>query len=290
MQEAANWPAEIVDQYRSGQRWDTDFTQEWSAYAWNGGVPRGIDLFSGYDPFGPYRFFTFASHMEGRHANAYPYQPTQRSTLLRVAGVTHTLQAPIIKMPQTTFGAPRIIWQNNHWALWEHQGNWPRVYLSTNLIERSEKKEQNSENQLEALERLAGGNFYEQRQPVVIAHGDFKVAATKAAPGHVIKWQRRLNRFVVDLETSSSSVLVIGDTFYPGWRAYEEGGKELRIAPANYLFRGVAVPKGARRVTLVYEPQTVRFAFFISLCGLAGLCFLAMQAATRGNRISQKPS
>jgi hypothetical protein len=276
MQTAANWPTDLVTQYQTGQRWDTDFTEEWSTYAWNGGVPHGVDLFSGYDPSGPYRFFVFANQMERQDSFAYPYQPTRRTALLRVAGVTHTLQAPIIKLPRTSSDPPRLIFQSDSWALWQHQGAWPRVYLSANVIERPEKS-QNSENQLQALEKLAGGDFYKQKQPVVAAPGDFEIQH-KGAPGQIINWRRDMNRFEVNLDTQQSAVLVTGDTFHPGWRAYEKSGNQLQIRPANYLFRGVQVPKGAQHVTLVYEPQTVRFAFFVSLCGLAGLAFLSIMA------------
>jgi hypothetical protein len=274
MQAAANWPADLVTQYQTGQRWDTDFTEEWNTYSWSVGVPHKIDLFSGYDPSGPYRFFVFANQMERRSSFAYPYQPTRRTVLLRVAGVTHTLQAPTIKPPQTSFGPPRLNFQSDSWALWQHQGAWPRVYLSANVIERPEKS-QDSENQLQALEKLAGGDFYKQKQPVVVAPGDFEIQH-QDEPGHIINWRRDLNRFEVDLSTRQPAILVIGDTFYPGWRAYEKSGNQLKVRPANYLFRGVQVPKGAQRVTLVYEPQTVRFAFFVSLCGLAGLAFLSL--------------
>lgn len=283
MQTAANWPTTLVAQYQEGERWDTDFTEEWSIYAWTGGVPHSVDLFSGYDPFGPFRFYDFANQMDKQDSYAYPYQPLKRTTLLRVAGVTHTLQAPVIKAPQTSFGAPHLVFQTASWALWQHSGAWPRVYLSTNVIEQPEKSRLhiNRNRQLETLEKLASGDFYRQQKPVVAAPGDFHIK-TKGTTGQIINWKRGLNRFEVNLATQQPAVLVISDTFYPGWRAYHSNGTQLRIAPANYLFRGVQVPpvsKGAQQVTLVYEPQTVRFAFFVSLCGLAGLSFLGTLGA-----------
>lgn len=50
-------------------------------------------------------------------------------------------------------------------------------------------------------------------------------------------------------------VLVFNDPFYPGWKAVDEmSGKEFKILPANYLFRGVILPEGTHQISFHYEP------------------------------------
>jgi len=52
------------------------------------------------------------------------------------------------------------------------------------------------------------------------------------------------NEIVVEVEASAPGYLVLSEVFYPGWRAFEEGGGKLRLQRANYTFRAVAVEPG----------------------------------------------
>lgn len=262
----SDWPPSLVAQQKPGQRWDSDFHKLWGDYAWSGGMPHGADLFNGYDPFSPHRFYAFASEMEGKDTYTYPYQPQRRGPLLRVASVSGTLSAPAKTVADKKPATSRA----GDWVLLKRSGAWPRVYLTNNIQRVPEKRI------LPHLNRLAARDFYKQHQPVVVASGAFrglKPSQANTAKGRIIRWQRDLNRWDIDLETSSSALLVVGDSHYPGWRAFvtsRQGTREAPIEWANFLFRGVALPAGARHVTLIYDPQTVRFAFFISLCGLSG--------------------
>lgn len=76
-------------------------------------------------------------------------------------------------------------------------------------------------------------------------------------------------------------ILVLADTFEPGWRAYgwfpagkgPAGGMRLRVLPADCMFRAVAVPPGANRVVFRYEPVLLKLGLLASGWGL-GLCLL----------------
>ncbi|MEN6424640.1 MAG: hypothetical protein ABFE13_04715 [Phycisphaerales bacterium] len=50
------------------------------------------------------------------------------------------------------------------------------------------------------------------------------------------------------------SVMVLSDTYYPGWRAFVDGAEQT-ILRANYAFRGVRLPEGARRVVFRFDPM-----------------------------------
>jgi hypothetical protein len=83
---------------------------------------------------------------------------------------------------------------------------------------------------------------------------------------------------LVRTECPSEGLLVLRDSWYPGWMAFIDGGKTpiLRI---NGCFRGVVVPAGGHSVRFVYRPTLVYIAGAVSL--LASL--LVILASLRKN-------
>jgi hypothetical protein len=82
---------------------------------------------------------------------------------------------------------------------------------------------------------------------------------------------------------SEGGVLVLSDTYYPGWTVRVDG-RPATIWPANAAFRAVALPAGARRVEFTYEPASVAAGLAISgsaLVALAGLAGLAWRQRVR---------
>ncbi len=76
------------------------------------------------------------------------------------------------------------------------------------------------------------------------------------------------NEVILETAGESPCLLVLTDSYYPGWRAwvYES---PVPIYRANYAFRAVAVPSGKQLVTLRYEPASFRVGLFISLLALS---------------------
>jgi uncharacterized membrane protein YfhO len=64
-------------------------------------------------------------------------------------------------------------------------------------------------------------------------------------------------RVVVVTEAASAALLVLADTYYPGWTATVDG-KPVPIVRADYGFRGVAVPRGRHEVEFRYAPASLR--------------------------------
>jgi hypothetical protein len=83
---------------------------------------------------------------------------------------------------------------------------------------------------------------------------------------------------VIDVHGSGPGLLVLTDTFYPGWEA-EIDGEEAPIVPANLAFRGVPIGAGAGEVVFRYRPSSLRAGLLIAgtgavvLLGLLGLHF-----------------
>ncbi len=55
--------------------------------------------------------------------------------------------------------------------------------------------------------------------------------------------------------TKGRAMLVVTDTYYPGWKATVDGAPAA-IVPVNIRFRGVLIPAGDHEVTMRYEPES----------------------------------
>ncbi len=65
----------------------------------------------------------------------------------------------------------------------------------------------------------------------------------------------RPGRIEIDVDAATAGVLVLHDTYYPGWIA-EVDGREMPIMRAEVLFRAVEVPAGRHRIVFRFAPLT----------------------------------
>ena len=68
---------------------------------------------------------------------------------------------------------------------------------------------------------------------------------------------------VLKTKNNGDGFLVLRDTFHQDWHAYIDG-KETRILPSDWIFRGVIVPAGEHIVTFKYLPEKTLTAIKIS--------------------------
>lgn len=87
-------------------------------------------------------------------------------------------------------------------------------------------------------------------------------------------------RVLVDVDTGQPSFLFLGDSYYPGWRAYVNGNP-AKIYRADYLFRAVEVPAGRHSVEFRYEPDSLNLGLMVSTAtaGAVGLTVLCLSVA-----------
>lgn len=80
-------------------------------------------------------------------------------------------------------------------------------------------------------------------------------------------------------------LLVVHDTYYPGWRAYDRY-RRLPLIAADYCFRAVPLLQSERvnRVYLVFEPTSFELGGFITLAGIAVVVALFVVGAGRRRR------
>ncbi len=92
------------------------------------------------------------------------------------------------------------------------------------------------------------------------------------------------NHVTVDARMNCRGLLILGDSWCPGWKAYIDG-VPAPIARVCSMVRGVVVEGGVHRVTFRYRPWTV---FVGGALAALGFAFCAVVAFTRfGTRIEQ---
>lgn len=77
---------------------------------------------------------------------------------------------------------------------------------------------------------------------------------TDHSPGHVI----------VDLHCTAPAVLLYLGNYARGWKATVDG-RPVAVLPANVWMRAVPVPAGAKRVEMIYAPETFRWGMVIAV-------------------------
>jgi hypothetical protein len=77
-------------------------------------------------------------------------------------------------------------------------------------------------------------------------------------------------RVVVRARSTRPGVLVLTDTWYPGWKAKVDG-REVPVEQVNYVLRGVPIGAGTHVVEFTYEPLSWRIGWITSVLALLGL-------------------
>jgi hypothetical protein len=138
--------------------------------------------------------------------------------------------------------------------LYEVQGSVPRVYIAGKTIyEPSDFK---------ALRLLASPDF-DPHNEVLVSDGDTRKTDAKVR-GEARITRSSNSRVVIAATLSDPGMLVLTDSFYPGWKVYVND-KEEQIVRANYFFRGVPLSAGNHTVEFKYEPFWFSVGLAVSL-------------------------
>jgi hypothetical protein len=87
-----------------------------------------------------------------------------------------------------------------------------------------------------------------------------------------------INRVSLRTMTSSPSVLVVSQTYYPGWRAFVDGNS-AEIFAADLALTGIALPAGVHEVELTFRPSSVTIGAVITVAAAVILLVLMIAHA-----------
>jgi hypothetical protein len=146
--------------------------------------------------------------------------------------------------------------------IYENPNTFPRAFLAHKI--------ENVKDERAALERVMA--LGPELRSVVVIEGSFPKFLADLSLSEkeeaiqervqIVKYTAR--QVKVDVETSSPGFLILGDTYFPGWKAHVDG-KRVRIYRADYLLRAVAVGKGSHRVVFLYQPLSFRIGLGLTI-------------------------
>ena len=127
---------------------------------------------------------------------------------------------------------------------------------------------------LRTAERLA--------ERVAVAAADVPLGGIPARMrGRVTLAAYRASEVELDIDMETPGLVVLSDTFYPGWEAAVDGAPQP-IVRANYFARGVFVDRGQHRVVFRYAPDSYRNGWWISIASLVIAVVLISSPQRRG--------
>ncbi len=248
----------------------------------------GIYSAEGYDPLFPQRYgeltytiktagkFTAqitradadlkgAAEIESMTENPY------RLRLLSLLGVRYILESKLgehkdvlstgKRFPESLF---TLVWQNEKWRIWEYRLALPRAFfVDQYVVERDQQK---------IIDAIYSDQF-DLRQKIILeedpqesfmtpTQGATKTNITKV---DLLTYKSQSLEYLI--EVPHGGFLFISDNYFPGWKAFVDG-KQVKIYRADYSFRAISVPGGRHKVSLVYDPNSVKYGIYLSLASL----------------------
>jgi len=184
---------------------------------------------------------------------------TLPTDFMRIMGNRDLLNARYLVRPASAT-EPGAIYQDPAWKVYENPASLPRAWVVHNVV---------------ATDYT--GNQLFQFDPIRTALVD-KVSTLKVDPAvgdapETVSFSRfEANRLELSVHAQSRGLLILSETFYPGWHARVRGTSEA-IYQVDGDLRGVPVPAGDSQVILTYKPMSVYGGGTLSLLALLGTLY-----------------
>ena len=146
---------------------------------------------------------------------------------------------------------------------------------------------------MEEVRQSSIAGTLDPRQEVVLhdAADIQRVASVQSGPGDVLGEARivvdRATEVVIEAHSTQGGLLVLADTYYPGWRVTVDGYAQP-ILRVNVMQRGVAVPPGMHRVAFEFRSESVRWGWLLTAVGIVLLIGSALLLALGGCRVTRR--
>lgn len=241
----------------------------------------GLDDFRITNPFTLLRYYRYIlqAGAERSGLQSFTFSPEKLGKEIDMAGVKYiVIQAPNDeKLPKDRFKLVKSF--GGYMQLYENTRAFPMAYLASDWIVAS--------NEVDALKKIKDPSFDPLKQIVVESKdGSIGRPQTSAANNnvHAPAQVTRISpmKTSVKVNAQKDGIVVLNQTFYPGWVATVDG-KDAPILAVNEMFRGVCVTAGPHEIVFEYSPQSFRNGLIAFSAATAALALLALMRRKKRN-------
>ncbi len=127
-------------------------------------------------------------------------------------------------------------------------------------------------NQVEVFQSASGLKVYRNPEARPRAWSESPCAARDK----VRMLERTSGHVLVEADLACPGKIIVGETYYPGWRA-TVNGRPVPITQAYGVLRSVEAPAGTHRVVMLYRPVSVMAGAALTIAGLLAAAVMALQ-------------
>ncbi len=147
------------------------------------------------------------------------------------------------------------VWEDTLWRISERPAALPRMYVVYDAEVIADD--------VQTLKRLFDPQFDIAHRVLLEEKVSVNIGSkAEQSPVSITSYTSQKIKATVSL--SEPGILVLTDTWYPGWVAFVDG-KKTRMLRANYTFRAIAVPAGVHTIIFSYDPPSVRVGIAVSI-------------------------
>jgi len=89
------------------------------------------------------------------------------------------------------------------------------------------------------------------------------------------------NRIQLLVKSTEDNLLVLSDTYYPGWKVLVDG-KRTKIYRADYTFRAIPLNAGTHQIEFVYDPMSFKLGAGVTFLGILGCLLIGWAVRRKG--------
>jgi len=234
----------------------------------NTGIFYRLSDIRGYDSIIPQQYAQFMGLIEeqgellyNRIAPLYQYESLD-SPLLDLLNVKYVVTTRHIPNPGYT------LVYDDEVRIYRNDDYLPRAFMvpEAKTIEDEEAREQ-------ALK------VFDPREYVILEEApsapEENLSPTRAGSTKVVITEYTINQVTIEVDISQPGWLLLTDSYFPGWKAYDKAGeseRELKIYRADGNFRAVFLEPGEHAVRFKYSPFSFKLGLYVTF--LAGVITL----------------
>ena len=243
----------------------------------------GLHSLQGYNAVHLARYDEYVTAMNGGNAQNYHHADVLRegpaSPLLDLLGARYVVVPtdPIPRDQEFLRELERefpVVYEDGQTKVLENRGALPQAWI----VHRARREDAS-----EALRLLESRTVRPLETALLQAEPPRLDPSASPSAGRASVTAYEADRIEIEAAAEGAGLLVLGEVYYPAWRAYVDG-EPAPLLRANGLFRAVALPAGEHTVELRYESRTLRIGTAVSLATSVALVASVVAAAARRRR------